>query len=106
MPRTGFERLLFVAAGRAVRAGVGRRLWRIERAVATLANQIEELSDSVRRPADSARRRPSKGRQRHGRYIGLLRHLPKRAQVNVRRIRAERGVEAAIRAAERLRERA
>ena len=37
----------------------------------------------------------------HGRYIGLLRHLPKKDQVRVRGIRQRQGVHAAIRAAEK-----
>lgn len=45
----------------------------------------------------------SPGRRRHGRYIGLIRNLPQRKKAQVRAVRAEKGVEAAIKMAMEMR---
>jgi len=89
---------------RAVRSEVLGGIRRLEK-------QVERLSEQLRRAGTSraaaptngqAPRRPaSKGRQLHGRYIGLLRHLPRKDQLRVRGIRQKQGVHAAIRAAEK-----
>lgn len=44
---------------------------------------------------------PSKALMLHGRYLGLTRMLPARAKAQVRKIRIEKGVLAAIRAAKK-----
>jgi hypothetical protein len=49
------------------------------------------------------RRRVSLGRRLHGRYIGLIRNLPRQQKARVRAARARKGVEAAIRMARKLR---
>jgi len=89
---------------RAVRSEVLGGMRRLEKQVERLSEQIRRVG-TARAAATTngqAPRRPaSKGRQLHGRYIGLLRHLPKKDQVRVRGIRQKQGVHAAIRAAEK-----
>ena len=93
---------------RAVRGEIAGELRRLERQVLKLTDRVKDLtvaaSRSGRGLADPRVKRPvSPGRQLHGRYIGLLRHLPRRAQSQVRGVRKKQGVQAAIKAAERLR---
>jgi len=89
---------------RAVRSEVLGGMRRLEKQVEKLSEQIRRVGSS-RTPAPTnghvPHRPASKGRQLHGRYIGLLRHLPKKDQVRVRGIRHKQGVHAAIRAAEK-----
>ena len=90
---------------RTFRAEVRTDLRRLERRIAKLTEDLSRLARGARR-SGSGTTTPhgpvSKGRQRHGRYIGLLRHLPKRAQAEVRAVRKRQGVDAAIKTAERL----
>ena len=93
---------------RAVRAEVSGELRRLERQLVKLVDRVKDLTAAASRTgrgiAGARPKRPaSPGRRLHGRYIGLLRHLPKRAQAQVRGVRLKQGVHAAIKAAERLR---
>lgn len=92
---------------RALRAEVGTEIRRLERQVGKLTERLTSLSRQVRRARNGVAVRSqgsvSPGRRLHGRYIGFLRHLPKRAQAKVRGVRKRQGVEAAIKVAERLR---
>jgi hypothetical protein len=91
---------------RAVRTEVAGELRRLEKQVGKLTDRLKDLSVVASRTGSAAEARPkrpvSPGRRLHGRYIGLLRHLPKRAQAQVRSVRRRKGVDAAIKAAERL----
>lgn len=91
---------------RAVRAEIAGDLRRLEKTVTRLSDRLRDLSSVAGRVSRSTNGKPkgpvSPGRQLHGRYIGLLRHLPKRAQAQVRSIRHKQGVHAAIKAAEKL----
>ena len=100
--RPDIGRALEAAVVRTLRSEVGADLRRLERRVEKLTKDLTRLTKRTRRsgkPSAPA----SPGRQRHGRYIGLLRHLPKRARATVRGVRKRQGVEAAIKVAERLR---
>ena len=92
---------------RAVRSEITGELKRLERQVMKLTDRVKDLSTATSRAGRAGGARPkrpvSPGRQLHGRYIGLLRHLPKRAQAQVRGVRQKRGVHAAIKTAESLR---
>ena len=99
-------RALEAAFVRTIRSEVGADLRRLERRIAKLSEDVTRLARGARRSGlgTTKRRGPvSPGRQLHGRYIGLLRHLPKKAQATVRGVRKRQGVDAAIKAAERLR---
>lgn len=90
---------------RAVRSEVGGEIRRLERQVAKLSDRLRDLTVATRssRAARNGKAGAavSPGRRLHGRYIGLLRHLPKKEQSRVRGIRKKQGVQAAIKAAER-----
>ena len=106
MARTvDINKALEATVARAIRSEVGTDFHRLERRIAKLTEDLSRLARGARR-SGSGTTKPhgpvSKGRQRHGRYIGLLRHLPRRAQAKVRAVRKRQGVEAAIKAAERL----
>ena len=105
MARTpDLSRALEATVVRAIRSEVGTDLRRLKRQIAKLSDGLKMLTPATRRSAAGKPRGPvSKGRQLHGRYIGLLRHLPQKAHAEVRGIRKRQGVEAAIKAAERLR---
>ena len=92
---------------RAIRSEVTGEIRRLERQVAKLSDRLKDLTAVTRssKAVGSGRAAGpvSPGRRLHGRYIGLLRHLPKKHQVQVRSIRKKQGVNAAIKAAERAR---
>jgi hypothetical protein len=79
-----------------VQAGVNR----LSRGLRMLAREIIREAS---RAGMSRRARVSPGRQRHGRYIGLIRNLPARQKAKVRALRAKKGVDAAIKMAMELR---
>ena len=58
-----------------------------------------ELMEEASRSVGGRRRKASPGRRVHGRYIGLIRNLSPRAKAQVRAVRAQRGVAAAIKKA-------
>ncbi len=90
---------------RALRSELTGAIRQLEKRINRLNDQVSRLlriaGKSIAAPRPD--RPPSKGRQLQGRYIGFLRNLPKKAQVRVRSIRKNKGVEAAIREARRLR---
>ncbi len=96
------------AVVRAVRAEVSGTLRRLNTQVAKLGEDVKGLAQATARSRGGASARParvrkgpvSKARRLHGRYIGLLRHLPKKDQARVKLVRKNEGVEPAIRAAE------
>jgi len=73
---------------------------RLTRGLSLLAREIAREASTR---GGGRRRRVSLGRRLHGRYIGLIRNLPRKAKARVRAARARRGVEAAIRMARKLR---
>ena len=79
-----------------VQAGVSR----LSRGLRMLAREIIREAG---RAGKTRRGRVSPGRQRHGRYIGLIRNLPARQKAKVRALRAKKGVDAAIKMAMELR---
>jgi hypothetical protein len=91
---------------RAVRAEVALELRRLEKQLTRISDRLRSVR-VVGRGVAATNGKPkgavSPGRRLHGRYIGLLRHLPKKQQVRVRSIRHKRGVHAAIKAAEQFR---
>ena len=71
-------------------------LKRVSRGFRLLTRELmAEAADS----SGSHRHKPSPGRRVHGRYIGLIRNLPRKAKAEVRAVRARRGVTAAIKKA-------
>jgi len=62
-----------------------------------------EMTRAASARGGGRRRRISLGRRLHGRYIGLIRNLPRKDKARVRATRARRGVDAAIRMARKLR---
>ena len=107
MARTpDLSRALETTVVRAIRSEVGTDLRRLKRQITKLSDDLKKLTPATRRSGNGAAGKPrgpvSKGRQLHGRYIGLLRHLPKKAHAKVRSVRKRKGVEAAIKAAHRL----
>ena len=93
------------AVARALRSELSGAIRQLKKRINRLNDQISWLGRIVGKETTAPRpdRPPSKGRQLQGRYIGFLRNLPKKAQVRVRSIRKNKGVEAAIREARRLR---
>ena len=73
---------------------------RLTRGLSLLAR---EMAREASPRSGGRRRRVSLGRRLHGRYIGLIRNLPRKQKARVRTTRARRGVEAAIRMARKLR---
>ena len=100
------NKALETTVARAIRSEIGTELRRLKRRIAKLTEEFKRLARGAHRSGSAATAKParpvSKGRQLHGRYIGFLRHLPKKAQAKVRSIRKRKGVEAAIKAAHRL----
>jgi len=62
-----------------------------------------EVLKQAKSRARVGERKVSPGRRLHGRYIGLIRNFPAREKAKVRALRAQRGVEAAIKMALELR---
>jgi hypothetical protein len=79
----------------------------IQTGIRSLTRGLSLLAREMAREATARgggrRRRVSLGRRLHGRYIGLIRNLPRKEKARVREARARRGVEAAIRMARKLR---
>lgn len=90
---------------RAVRSQTIGKIRDLEKQISRISVQLQRVAAARAagpRSGTAPARPVSKGRQIHGRYIGLLRHLPKKEQVRVRAIRLKQGVHAAIRAAEKV----
>ena len=104
MPRIGRR----VAIGREL-ASARRSLRALEQSLARLAAQVRDISrnNSVK-PAGKPRRKiklpPArlKALRLHGRYLGYIRQLKPKAKSEVRALRAQKGVRAAIARARRL----
>jgi hypothetical protein len=98
------------------RGSVGKELAAVRRSLRALDRSLARLVESLRagyesgKPGSRIRRRrklrlaPARLRalRLHGKYLGYLRHLKPRQKADVRRLRAEKGVDAAIRRARRL----
>ncbi len=104
MPRSGKK----VSIGREL-ASARRSLRALEQSLARLAVQVCDAGqNNSTTPAGRPRRRlrlsPArlKALRLHGKYLGYLRHLKPRQKAKVRRLRAEKGVDAAIRQARKL----
>lgn len=87
------------ARARAVR-DIQTGIQRLSRGLSLLAR---EMTRAASPPGGGRRRRVSLGRRLHGRYIGLIRNLPRKDKARVRAARARSGVDAAIRMARKLR---
>lgn len=70
-----------------------------EEVAATVAKTAAREAPKARRAISRAQR---SARQAQGRYLGAIRRLSKQARARVKAIRAESGIEAAIRAAAKL----
>ncbi len=90
---------------RAFRSELTGVIRQLEKRINRLSDQVSRLGRVAgkRTAAPRPDRPPSKGRQLQGRYIGLLRNLTKKDRARVKSIRKNKGVEAAIREARRLR---
>jgi hypothetical protein len=81
----------------------------LEQLLARLAAQVRDISrNNSATPGGKPRRKlkllPArfKALRLHGRYIGYMRHLKQRQKVEVRALRAKKGVKAAIKWARKL----
>ena len=105
---------MLVEDGKIAARDVTNALKRREKTIRDLRARLSALGDDVAaavaktaaREAPKARRAISRAqrtaRQAQGRYLGAIRRLSKQARVRVKAIRAESGIDAAIRAAAKL----
>jgi len=105
---------MLVEDGKIAARDVTNALKRREKTIRDLRARLSALGDDVAaavaktaaRDAPKARRAISRAqrtaRQAQGRYLGAIRRLSKQARARVKAIRAESGIDAAIRAAAKL----
>lgn len=105
---------MLVEDGKIAARDVTNALKRREKTIRDLRARLSALGDDVAaavaktaaREAPKARRAISRAqrtaRQAQGRYLGAIRRLSKQARARVKAIRAESGIDAAIRAAAKL----
>jgi hypothetical protein len=105
---------MLVEDGKIAAKDVTNALKRREKTIRDLRARLSALGDDVAasvaktaaREAPKARRAISRAqraaRQAQGRYLGAIRRLSKQARARVKAIRAESGIDAAIRAAAKL----